>query len=283
MRRDLIPTPVVYDREEPKKMQRTSVAVVVLVSVCLASVLLVGTAGALSVSVTDQGSTVSLQVTENGEPVEGAVVSVSGVSEETPLDGEYVTNGEGRVVFEEEDVSEISGVVNLRITVEADGSYRSALTTLTRSPEIDSPPMGQRMSVSLHESVSETRGTIEGRMDALRTNASQIHRTAEHVDETVVRLSNTRFERQVLGRRLAAGDITASEFYIRSVETAGEVALLRNSLRETVRHLSGYDEERLRQEGVNVEDLEALRNNLENGTRVDTNRRLLDERTEGTG
>ena len=261
-------------------MPRNSTAAVLLVAVCLASVLLVGAAGALSISVTEEGSNVSLQVTEAGEPVENAQVTVSGVTGETPLDGEYMTNSDGKVSFEEEKVAELSGVVNLRITVEAGGSYKSALTTLTRSPEIDSPPMGQRMSVSLSKSISETRGKVEGRMDALRTNASQIRRTAKHVDETVVRLTNTRFERQVLGRRLAAGDITASEFYVRSVEMSGEVALLRSSLRETVRHLSEYDQERLREEGVNTRELEALRNELERENRVNTNRRLLESSPE---
>lgn len=257
-------------------MPRNSTAVALLVAVCLASVFLVGTAGALSIGVTEEGSNVSLQVTDGGEPVENAQVTVSGVTGETPLDGEYVTNSDGRVIFEEEKVAELSGVVNLRITVEAGGSYKSALTTLMRSPEIDSPPMGQRMSVSLSKSVSETRGKVEGRMDALRTNASQIRRTAEHVDETVVRLTNTQFERRVLGRRLAAGDITASEFYVRSVEMAGEVALLRSSLRETVRHLSEYDEGRLREEGVNTQELKALRNELKRGNRIDTDRRILE-------
>jgi hypothetical protein len=261
-------------------MPRKSTAVVLFAVVCLASVPLVGAAGALSVSVTQEGPEVFVEVTEGGEPVEDAKVSVSGVTTETPLDGEYSTGEDGRVTFDDGDVAELSGVIHLRISVEADGSYRSELTTLTRSPEVESPPLGQRMSVSLGRSVSETRGKVEGRMDAIRTDASQIRRTAEHVDETLQRLGNVRFEREVLGRELAAGDITASEFYIRRVEKAGEAALLRSSLIETVEHLSAYGDERLREEGVDAEELEALREELTRGGGIDTNRRILEEVTE---
>jgi len=258
-------------------MPRDSTAVTLFVVVCLASVLLVGTAGALSVSVTQEGPDISVEVTEGGDPVEDAKVSVSGVTTETPLDGEYSTDGNGMVFFDEEDVAELSGVIHIRITVEADGSYRSDLTTLTRSPEIESPPLGNRISVSLGKSVSKTRGTVEGRMDALRSNASQIHRTATHVDETLERLGNVRFEREVLGRELAAGDISASEFYIRRVEKTGEAVLLRSSLRETVEHLSEYEDSRLREEGVDTEELEALGDELRSGGNVDTNRRIVEE------
>lgn len=261
-------------------MPRKSTAVTLFVAVCLASVFLVGAAGALSVSVTQEGSEVFVEVTEGGEPVEDAKVSVSGVTTETPLDGEYSTDEDGRVSFDDDDVAGLSGVIHLRISVEADGSYKSDLTTLTRSPEVESPPLGQRISVSLGRSVSETRGTVEGRMDAIRTNASQIRRTATHVDGTLERLGNVRFEREVLGRNLAAGDITASEFYIRRVEKTGESALLRSSLRETVEHLSAYGDERLREEGIDTVELEVIRDELNRGSRIDTNRRILEDTTE---
>ncbi|MDZ7687418.1 MAG: hypothetical protein U5J64_01630 [Halobacteriales archaeon] len=265
-------------------MSRKSVAVTVLVALALTSVLFVGTAGALSVSFTQDSSSVSVEVTENGEPVEGATVSVSGVSEETPLDGEYVTDSDGKVVFEDERLDEISGIVNLRLTVEYDGSFKSAITTLARSPEVGSPPMGQRMSMSMHKSVAGTRGTIESRLNAERASASvsaagtsEARRTAEQIDEMLVRLDEVRFERQALGRNLATGDITVSEFYLRLVENAGEEARLVSSLRETVRHLSSFDEARLRENGVDTEELDALLRELDGSRQIDANQRLTDD------
>ena len=257
-------------------MSRKSVAFAVFVAVCLASVALAGTAGALSVSVTEGESTISVEVTENGDPVQGADVTVSGVAEETPLDGEYTTDENGRVVFAGSSVSGLSGVVHLRINVESGPSYKSAIATLTRSPELDSSPMGQRMSMSLHESVSKTRGTVESRMDARRSTVSDVRRTAEQVDEMLVRLSNVRFERQALGRNLATGDISVSEFYLRAVENSGEEAMLRRSIEETVSHLSEFDEETLEENGIDTEELSDLRREVKAGQEINANERLVD-------
>lgn len=256
-------------------MSKKSVAFTVFAAVFLASVVLVGTAAALSVSVTEEGSSISVEVTQNGVPVENADVSVSGVTRETPLDGEYKTDENGRIVFDDESVSEVSGVIHLRITVESGPSYKSALATVTRSPELDSSPMGQRMSMNLHESVSSTRGTVESRMDARRSTASDIRRTAEQVDEMLVRLSDIRFERQALGRNLATGDISVSEFYLRAIENSGEEILLKNSIKETVRHLSSFDEETLRENGVDTEELEDLLQEIEGNRQINADERLV--------
>lgn len=257
-------------------MSKKSVAFTVFVALSLASVVLVGTAGALSVSVTEEGSSISVEVTDDGAPIEGADVTVSGVTRETSLDGEYTTDENGRVVFDDESVSEISGVVNLRITVEYESSYKSALATVTRSPELDSSPMGQRMSMNLHESVSKTRGTIEGRMDTRMSTESDISQTAEQVDEMLVRLNNVRFERQALGRNLATGDISVSEFYLRAVENSGEEVLLKNSIKEKVRHLSSFDEETLRQNGVDTQELNDLAQEMEGDREINADERLTD-------
>ena len=255
-------------------MSKKSVAVVVLVVFILTSVLLVGTAGALSVSVTQDSSGVSVEVTDNNEPVEGASVTVSGVSDVTPLDGEYVTDNNGRVVFGDESIEQLSGIVNLRITVEHEDSFKSAITTLARSPEIGSPPMGQRMSMSLHKSVADTRGTIESRLNTEMTDSSETRRIAEQIDEMPVRLDDVRFERQALGRNLATGDITVSEFYLRIVENAGEEARLISSLGVTVRHLSSYDDETLRESGVDVQELDSLLEEIESERGIDATERL---------
>ena len=257
-------------------MSKKSAAFTVFVVFSLASVVLVGTAGALSVSVTEEGSSISVEVTENGNPVKDGSVTVSGVTRETPLDGRYTTNEDGMIVFDEDAVSDISGVVHLRITVEAGSSYKSALATVTRSPELDSSPMGQRMSMSLHKSVSETRGTVESRMDARRSTVSDVRRTAEQVDEMLVRLSNVRFERQALGRNLATGDISVSEFYLRAVENSGEEAMLRRSIEETVSHLSEFDEETLEENGIDTEELSDLRREVKAGQEINANERLVD-------
>lgn len=252
-------------------MSRNPVAVAVFVAV-LASVLLVGTAGALSVSVTEEGSSISVDVTQDGEPVEDAKVTVSGVTGETPLDGDYATDEDGKVVFDEERVSELSGVVNLRITVDTGTSYKSALATVTRSPEIDSPPMGQRMSMNLQESVSGTRGTIESRLDT--ESRSEVHRTAESVEYLLMRLDDVQFEREALGRNLATGDITVTEFYLRAVENAGERMLIRSSLETQVMHLKEMDEDMLRDEGIDTDALDALVSEIEDDRGINTDRRL---------
>jgi hypothetical protein len=257
-------------------MSKKSVAFTVFVAFCLASVALVGTAGALSISVTEEGSSISVEVTDDDAPVENADVTISGVTEETPLDGEYTTDGEGMVVFDGEGVSELSGVVHLRITVDTGSSYKSALATVTRSPELDSSPMGQRMSMSLQESVSETRGVIESRMSVEMSTASEIRQTAEDVDEMLVSLSNVRFERQALGRNLATGDISVSEFYLRSVEYTGEEIMLKNSIEETVRYLDGFGNETLSQNGVNTDELNALIQEIEGNQDINADERLTD-------
>ena len=256
-------------------MSRKSVAFAVFVAVCLASVALAGTAGALSVSVTEGESTISVEVTENGDPVQGADVTVSGVAEETPLDGEYTTDENGRVVFAGSSVSGLSGVVHLRINVESGPSYKSAIATLTRSPELDSSPMGQRMSMNLHKSVSKTRGTVEGRLDSRRM--TDIRRTAEDIDEMLVRLSDVRFEREALGRNLATGDISVSEFYLRAVENSGREALLRNSIREKVHYLNSFDEDTLRKNGVETDELGALVREVNGNLEIDADERLVPE------
>lgn len=256
-------------------MSKKSVAFTVFVILSLSLVTLVGTAAALSISVTEEGSSISVEVTEDGAPVEGADVMVSGVTGETPLDGEYTTDQNGRVVFDTESVSEVSGVVNLRITVESGSSYKSALATVTRSPQLDSSPMGQRMSMNLHESVSKTRGTVESRMDTRRSTESDIRQTAERVDEMLLRLSDVRFERQALGRNLATGDISVSEFYLRAVENSGEEVLLRNSIREKVRHLSSFEEEALRENRVDTEELNDLLQEIESNREINADERLV--------
>jgi len=261
-------------------MTKKSAALAALVGLVLAVVLVAGTAGALSVSVAEGESEITVEVTEGGEPVEGADVTVSGVTGETPLDGEYVSDENGDVVFGEGLTSELSGVVHVRVTVETAGSYKSVLTTFARGPASGSTPVGHRMSMSLQEPVASTHGKVMGRLD---TGASEggVRATADRVDALLANLSETGFRREVLGRDLAAGEISASEFYLGAVKNARRSATVRGALEENVGYLSGHDDDRLREAGVDVGELASLRRSLSEGGGVDTDRRLLDENGQG--
>jgi hypothetical protein len=253
----------------------TRVPTAVFVSLLLTAVLLTGTAGALSVSVAEGESDITVEVTDEGDAVGGANVTVSGVTGETALDGEYTTNEDGRVAFGDDATSRLSGVIHLRVTVEYAGSYKSVLTTFTRGPEAGSTPMGHRMSMSLQEPVASTHGKIMGRLNAAE-GGSEVRATAERVDVLLANLSDTEFRREVLGRDLAAGEISASEFYLEAVKNARRSATLRGALGENVDRLNGYSEDRLRDEGIDVSELRALSEGLSEGVSIDTDRRLLE-------
>ncbi|MFP4188833.1 MAG: hypothetical protein ACLFR5_05445 [Halobacteriales archaeon] len=248
----------------------------IFVSLLLTAVLLTGTASALSVSVAEGESDITVEVTDEGDAISGANVTVSGVTGETPLDGEYVTDDEGRVVFDEEETSQLSGVIHLRVTVKHADSYKSVLTTFTRGPQAGSTPMGHRMSMSLQEPVASTHGKIMGRLNSAE-EGSEVRATAERVDVLLANLSDTEFRREVLGRDLAAGEISTSEFYLEAVKNARRSATTRGALKENVEVLSGYGEGYLRDEGVDVEDLDALRKSLSEGRATDSDIRLLNE------
>ncbi|MCX2818048.1 hypothetical protein EGH25_01595 [Haladaptatus sp. F3-133] len=248
----------------------------VFVSLLIGIVLLTGTAGALSVTVAEGESDITVEVSQEGDGVGGANVTVSGVTGETPLDGEYVTNDDGRVVFDEDATSQLSGVIHLRVTVDHAGSYKSVLTTFTRGPEAGSTPIGHRISMSLQEPVAGTHGKIMGRLNAGDEGGSEVHATADRIDILLSNLSDAKFRREVLGRDLAAGEISASEFYLGAVKNARRSAMLRGALNENVDVLTDYDDERLRDEGIDVRELQALNESLNRGGAVDTDRRLLE-------
>jgi len=245
---------------------------VLLVTLCL--LLLTGAASATSVTVAQQENELYIEVTDNGEPVEGASVTVAGVEEETPLDGEYVTDEDGLVVFGSDVVKELEGVVHLRITVEKDGVIKSSLSTITRGSETGSAPLGQRVSMGLHESTQSTRGKIEGRMNAAKTDDVNVSDLGEDVDQILASLGEARFEREVISRDLAAGEITTNGFYLRTVKNTGQIAFLRSALGESVRYLGDYDDDTLAVNGIETVELERLRLELERDRVIDTDRRV---------
>lgn len=258
-------------------MEERPSAVVVFAVVLVSAVFVTGTAGALSVSVAEGESDITVEVTEGGEPVADANVTVSGVTGETPLDGRYETNQRGTVVFGDGKTSELSGIVHLRVTVESPGSYKSVLTTFARGPDAESSPIGHRMSMSLQESVASTHGKVVGRLNAAESGRSEVRATAERVDTLLSNLSETEFRREVLGRDLAAGEISASKFYLEAVKNARRSSTLRGALEENVDRLSSYGDERLRKEGVNPDAVGSLHERLRQGRSVDTDARLIEE------
>jgi len=257
-------------------MSRLPTFVFVFAVVVLGVVSLAGTATALSVTVAEEGADITIQVTEDGMPVDGAEVRVSGVTRETPLDGEYTTTRDGEVRFREARTKDLEGVVHLRITVDTGTSFRSVLTSVTRSPEEGPSPMGHRMSMSMQESVASTHGMVESRLDTSGAGEGEIRSQAEEVDRILGGLGDAEFEREVLGRDLAAGELSSSEFYLSAVENARKSSSLRSALSERMGYLSRYDDETLRENGVRVDELNELREEIEGSRSVDTDRRILE-------
>jgi hypothetical protein len=253
-----------------KSPSAVTVLAVLLVAIAVAS----GTAGALSVSVAESDEDITIEVTEGGDPVPNANVTVSGVTSETSLDGEYVTDREGRVSFGDR-TSDLSGVVHLRISVDSGDSFKSVLTTFARGPDSSSTPIGHRMSMSLQEPVASTHGKVVSRLDS--GGVSNVRATAQNINSLLANLSDTQLRREVLGRDLAAGEISTSEFYVGAVKNARRGATLRGALEQEVERLSRYSDERLRDEGVDVEEFEALREEVGTGRSINTDRRLMEE------
>lgn len=248
-------------------MRRRTLTATVLV-LFLATTGVAAAAGDLSIGITQESSSVTIEVSRNGAPVSGANVTVASVGEESALDGDYVTNDEGDVVFDEATIANLSGVYHFRITVETEEVSKSRLATITRSPDVDrSAPLGQRISRSLQDSAARTRGTVEGtifvtRLEDVNDTDSKIDVLRSHAEQTIDRLVDLRLEHQSLGRRHATGQLNLTEFFTAAIENSGERAMLRNDLRTTLDHLERYDVERLQRNGVDVESMRRIQQRL---------------------
>ncbi|MDY6778957.1 MAG: hypothetical protein SV760_00085 [Halobacteria archaeon] len=243
-----------------------------------------GTASAaetISVGVEEQGKRIIVEVTRGTEPLSNANVTVQGVGNSTPLDGTYVTGSDGTVVFGEKKTSNLSGVIHLRIGVETNRSYKSVLTTITRTPDLsESAPLGQRISMSLQDTAAGTRGAVEGnifvtRVESIDSDENKIEVLAEHAENTLENLSRAKFERQVLGRRFATGKISLSEFYTQILENSGRVKSLRSDLRATLERLGRFSDQQLRQSDVDPDAVDSLLRTLRNRGNVDTDTSLF--------
>lgn len=252
----------------------------VSVLVCLLAAASAGVAaGELGVSVAEEGESVVIEVSSDGEPADGANVTVSGVDGETDLDGAYVTGPEGRVVFSENMTENLSGVVYLRITVDYEGSYRSALSSVTRSPDFDDAGLGRRLSKTLSESVAETQGEVEGRLkvrEAFRPigATNRAHLLSTSVNERLIQLGEARFELRVVGNKYATGDISDEQYYIQTVHRSGQVMYLEAYVPYAAQALADVDEDALERDGVDEEELTALLEEVESGEQIDGDRRI---------
>lgn len=222
----------------------------------------------LAVAVTEEESTITVDVTRGDEPVEGATVTVSGLADETPLDGEYRTDPQGKVTFRSDTMANVSGVVHLRLTVETERTTTSQLATITRSPDVRaSAPLGQRISMSLQDSVAKTRGVVEGTMfvtdiESVENDEGKIDVLRSHAERTIRRLDELRLQRDALGRRHATGGIDTPTFFTRAIELSSRRAMLRQDLATTLRRLDRFDDDELETKGVEVEAMRDLRRNL---------------------
>lgn len=253
-------------------MRQRHVVTPVLLVALLGLTAVTGTATAaedLSVAITEETSTITIDVTRDGEPVEAATVTVSGIGNETPLDGEYRTDGRGRIIFGPDHTRNISGVVHLRLTVETETVTTSQLATITRSPDVRrSAPLGQRISMSLQDSVARTRGAVEGTMfvtdlESIDDEEGKIDVLRSHAERTLQRLDERELERQALGRRHATGDVDTATFFTQAIEISAKQSMLREDLATTLRRLDRFDDRALEKKGVRVDAMRDLRESLE--------------------
>lgn len=242
--------------------------------------LLSGTAAAqsqtITTSVTQQGQNVIIEVNRGDEPVGGATVTVTSLGNTTELDGEYVTGANGQVVFGETEVKELSGVVHLRIDVQAGNSYRSELVTITRSPNIqEAAPLGQRLSMSLEKGVASTRGTIQGnvlvtRVETIGTDENKIEVLRDHAVEVIRNISQRNVRQETLGRRLATGQISPLQFYVQTVDNLAYIEMLRSDLTITLQRLNKFDARLLHDNGVDPGAAHNMQRSLQEGGEIST-------------
>lgn len=229
----------------------------------------VGTAAEdLAVGITEEASTVTIEVHQSGVPVSGANVSVASVGPASALDGEYVTDDDGEVVFDSEKTENLSGVHHFRVTVETASVSKSRLATITRSPDVErSAPLGQRISMSLQDSAARTRGAVAGTIfvtgiEDVANDEDKIDVLRSHAELTIDDLEELRLERQALGRRHATGDLNLTAFFTEVIQNSGQRAMHRQDLQTTLDRLDRYSVERLEQSGVDVASMRRVERRL---------------------
>lgn len=259
-----------------KKGVLIAVSLGVLALVFLGLMSGVAAAQSITTSVTQQGQNVIIEVNRGDRPVAGATVTVTSLGNTTELDGEYVTGGNGQVVFGETEVQELSGVVHLRIDVETGNSYRSELVTITRSPNIEeSAPLGQRLSMSLERGVASTRGTIQGnvlvtRVESIGADENKIEVLRDHAVEVIRNISQRNVRQETLGRRLATGQISPLQFYVQTVDNLAYIEMLRSDLTITLQRLNKFDARLLHDNGVDPGAADSMQRSLQEGGEIST-------------
>ncbi|MFP4632432.1 MAG: hypothetical protein ACLFMT_03220 [Halobacteriales archaeon] len=238
------------------------------------SVLVSPAAAEVSVSVAEEGEALLIEVTDDGEPAEGANVTIEGVGDETALDGEYVTDSEGEVYFGSERTANLSGVIYLRITAEHNDSLRSTLSSLTRGADVEDSGYGARLSQTFTESAGETRGDVSGFFTVRDTQRPigddrRAELLADEIDDDIDGLDDARFELQVVGNRFATGDIDEETFLVDYLRYAAAVAAMESDLERTALALDEVDVSARERTGVDEEALDDLLRAIEEGEDVD--------------
>lgn len=228
----------------------------------------------LSVGISERDSTITIEVTRDGEPLTDANVTVRSVGNETALDGDYTTDAAGEVVFGPEDTRDLSGVVHLRISVDGPRVSTAQLATITRNPDVEeSAPLGQRISMELQDSVGRTRGAVEGAifvtdLESVDGEVGKIDLLRSHAEQTIDRIEELQLEERALGRRHATGTMDSAAYYTQLVAAAGGRARLRADLGTSLDRLAQFDDSALTDAGVDVDSLRRLRERLASGREI---------------
>lgn len=243
--------------------------ILLILSIFLLSILLTipSTAQPLEVQVVEETSRISIIVNQNGEPVSGAVVRISGLGEETALDGEYITNENGKVIFNKD----LSGVTNLRIEVESGRNFISTVTTIVRGPDIQKAPLGQQMWNELRQSSKRTEGVIIG---SLTTKNSSIERLSRKAQSLLVDIIDKNVQKERLGREYVTRQITIDEYYFSTINNEVRREKIRYNLLMILEELRKYPESILKKSEINTEAINQHYNDILEGKNLETTRRI---------
>lgn len=230
----------------------------------------------VSVGLTQEPSgEIVIRVYRNGTPLPGATVEITGIEEETQIDGIYVTNENGEITFEEDTTEDLPLVVRIRIEITARNVKASyPFIFVRRDNFVESGTIGKQVSSTLQDSVGQTRGAVEARMFLSKVNAAQsdyarIELMRERSLEIVRELGGQNDVLQNLQIRLTTSEITITEFYVRQIEMQSREETLKTELVYILERLRMYDDERLSEHGIDPIEVDVLYNNLRNNRRVE--------------
>ncbi len=224
----------------------------------------------ISVKVIEEDPIIAIEVTMGSEALENATVRISGLQNETPLDGEYTTNNQGRVEFEEK-AEDLYGVVNLRIEVQTDSSIKSIISTIVRGPNIEEAPIGKQLWTTLRKGAKRTKGKIQGNLTVKNSSLRYLVRESQRI---LADIMDSNIEKEGLGRRYATGAITLNEYFYEASNIEVRKSRLRGKLLFILRDIRLYSDSELEKVGVNPTSVEIHYNDLSEGRQLETSRRI---------